>query len=182
MHLDKMCAMTALAVILTAMPLTAQERSRGLARQLTEALQSQKLTAIAVQDPDAPDRFVAALLYPDVQLLAIAAQYAAPALLQQQIGKHQYEEVYAALQQSGVPSTKAFFQDMKADGLPMKSGDAVDVLYEHVTAQTIFNPDATGSKGAAKAYAEKLAAADVLYSRLLSLLLAQARAGTATVP
>jgi hypothetical protein len=156
--------------------LVAQELQSGpLARELTTLMTRQRLGAIAAKDPESPDRFVAALAFPDVQLLVVSARYAAPLVLEDQIGKRQYNDVYAALQRSSVPESKVFFQDLKADGLHAKSDGGVDVMYEHVVHQTIVDGNPAKQKLTAAAYAEKLADADARYSRLLSLLIAEVK-------
>src|SRR5438128_1500149 len=83
--------------------------SPDLARQLTALAAAQHLDAIAAPDPAAPDRFVAALIFPGSQLLVVSARYPAPALLIQQIGARNYRDVYLAVQQSGLREGKVFF-------------------------------------------------------------------------
>src|SRR5687767_5589915 len=73
-------------------------RSAPLAKQLTAALAEQRLDAIAAQHPDEPDRFVAALFFPNAQLLVISARHASPALLQARLTHKQYRDVYLDLQ------------------------------------------------------------------------------------
>ena len=60
----------------------AQERkSSALVDDLESLMTARQLEAVAAQDPDSPDHFIAALLMPDVQLLIVSAQYPAPAEL-----------------------------------------------------------------------------------------------------
>lgn len=165
------------AATLTLGTLSAQEsRSGPLARELTTLMTSHKLGAIAAKDPGAPDRFVAALAFPDVQLLVVSARYSMPQVLDEQLGKRQYDDVYAALQQSSFPESKVFFQDLKADGLHPTADGGVDVMYEQVVHQTIFDGNPSKQKLTSAAYAAKLNAADALYSRLLTLLIAEIKA------
>jgi hypothetical protein len=145
-------------------------QSRRAAGELTALLHQQRLSAVAAKDPSAPDRYVAALFFPDVQLLVVSARYPEPALLQQQLDQKQYQEVYTALQGAGIPDSKLFVQDLKADGLHAKPADAVDIVYEHVTAQTIFDGNPGSHKMTEKAYNEKLATTDAEYGRVLALL------------
>ncbi len=160
---------------LAAAPAAAQEsRSSAPARELAALLASRHASAIAAKDPDAPDRYVAALCFPDVQLLVVAAPYPSPAVLDDAIARKDYQTVYGALQSPTIKDGKVFFQDMGADGLRGKGEGAVDVLYERVTEQTLFG-DASGRRKTGTSYVEKLTAADALYSRLLTVLLAQAR-------
>jgi hypothetical protein len=143
-------------------------RSAPLARRLATVLAEQHLDAIAAADPTTPDRFIGALIFPDIQLLVVAGQYAAPDSLRAQIAQRHYKDVYLALTGGSTPSTRVFFQDLKADGLHAIAGSGVDIMYEHVDKQTVFDgkPDAA-----------RFAAADEEYSRLLSLLVTQASTG-----
>jgi len=160
-----------LASAMTAAP--SESQSAALARRLATALHDQQLEAIAAADPKAADRFIAALIFPGVQLLVVAGQYAAPDSLRNQIAAHQYKDVYLALTGGSAPESRVFFQDLKADGLHASADDGVDVMYEHVDKQTVFDgkPDRA-----------RFAAADAEYSRLLSLLLQQASTATPSVP
>src|ERR1700680_3454586 len=166
--------LVAVVVVFGGLAAEGQElQSRRTAGELTALLQQQHLNAVAAKDPTAPDRYVAALFFPDVQLLVVSARYPAPALLQQQLDQKQYQEVYAALQGAGIPDSKRFVQDLKADGLHAKPADAVDIVYEHVTDQMIFDGNPGSHKMTEKAYTEKLVRTDSEYSRVLALLVDQ---------
>jgi hypothetical protein len=57
-----------------ASPAGAQERqSPALVGNLASLMAARQLDAVAAQDPESPDRFVAALLMPDVQLLIVSS-------------------------------------------------------------------------------------------------------------
>jgi len=146
-------------------------QSAPLARHLAAVLTARHLDAIAASDPGAPDRFVGALFFPDVQLLVVAGRYAAPDALRAQIAAHQYKDVYLALTSGSAPDTRLFFQDLKADGLHAAADGGVDVMYEHVDKQNVFD---------GKADRARFDAADAEYSRLLSLLLNEAEGATTT--
>jgi hypothetical protein len=158
----------------------AQDSTSGpLARELSTLLAGRNLSAIATQDPERPDRFVAAVVFPVVQLIVIAARYATPTVLEDQLAKRQYNDVYGILQQASTQDSRVFFQDLKADGLHAKPGAAVDVMYERVVDQTIFDGAPEKRKVSEAAYLEKFRSADALYSRLLTLLIAEVKnAGT----
>ena len=67
----------------------AQERtSSALVDDLASLMTARQLEAVAAQDPESPDHFVAALLMPEVQLLIVSAQYPAPAELQAQLAQN----------------------------------------------------------------------------------------------
>jgi hypothetical protein len=68
-----------------------------------------------------------------------------------------------------VPETKIFFQDMGCDGLTDRN-DAIDVMDERGTAQTIFDGDWERQKTSKQDYEDKLQKADGEYNRLLTLL------------
>ena len=61
-------------------PLTAQDRSAALAKELTGLLQQRKLDSVAARHPAAADQFVAALYFPG-QLLVVWAKTSAPAII-----------------------------------------------------------------------------------------------------
>jgi hypothetical protein len=146
--------------------------SAELARQLTTIAVAQHLDAIAAPDPSAPDRFVAALLFPNAQLLVVSARYPAPALITQEIAARQYRDAYLELQQGGTTDGKLFFQDMGADGLHL-DGSTVDVLYENGASQVIFDRAHRPRGVSESAFQQKFATADAQYARLLTMLVGQ---------
>src|SRR5688500_12715476 len=91
--------------VVVAAPPEPASRSATLAKQLTVALKDQQLEAFAAPHPDEPDRFVAALFFPNAQLLVVSARYAAPELLQARMTHKQYRDVYLDLSASPVPNS-----------------------------------------------------------------------------
>jgi hypothetical protein len=166
--------MTGLLATFVAQP----ARSTARAQELTRLLTQRGLDAVATVDPEAPDRFVAALAFPKVQLLVVSAKYPAPELMQQQIAAKEYREAYMALQQSGAADGKVFLQDLGADGLGGVEGDGVDVLYENVVNQLVFDGMPEKHKLTKLAYEQKFADVDTLYSRLLMLLINELKSTT----
>jgi hypothetical protein len=154
-------------------------RSPALAAELTDLLTQHQLDAVAAADPEAPDRFVAALVFPNVQLLVVSAKYPAPTLILQQIAAKAYRDAYMALQQSGISDGKVFVQDLAADGLRGEDAQGVDVLYENVVNQTLFDGAPEKRKMTKSAYDQKVQASDATYSRMLTLLINQLK-GAAT--
>ena len=139
-------------VLSVATLVAAEPASSGLVQELERVMVAAKMDAIAATDPTDADRFVAALLFPDSQLLLVSARYAAPAVLAQQLERREYRDIYMALNGAAIPESKFFVQDMGADGLHREPGETVDVVYEKVVNQTIFN--GRPSEGTtAKAYA-----------------------------
>ena len=158
-----------------AAPQEPASRSAMLAKQLTVALKDQQLEAIAAPHPDEPDRFVAALFFPNAQLLVVSARYASPQLLQARLTHKQYRDVYLDLSASPVPNSSVFFQDMNADGLCSSRDQTADLLYNGNKAPAIFDGDWKKHNLSEKEYQQQLTAADERYSRLLEILLAQQR-------
>src|SRR3954451_20118079 len=113
--------------------------SAAAVQDLISEMTSKQLQAIAAADPDVPNRFVAAMLVPGVQLLVVGAETTAPAFIQQQITARQFSEAYSSLHPAAVPATKLFIQDMVANGLG--ADGEVDIMYEQGTRQTIFDDD-----------------------------------------
>jgi hypothetical protein len=146
------------------------EPSSQTATTLVTLMKSRNLDAFAAPDPETPDRFVAAMLVPGVQLLVVAAKSTSPDYMKSQLAQQQYRDVYAALHASAVPETKVFFQDMGSDGLSLDGSTSTDIMYERGTAQTIFDGDWKRQKVSKSAYDEKLRKADAEYSRLLGVL------------
>jgi hypothetical protein len=155
-------------IALTSLPARAQGSST-IATELASLMAARRIEAFAVQDPDAPNRFVATLLIPQVQMLVVSAEYPAPAELQTQLAQKNYRDVYAALHQPAAAASRFFLIDLGCDGL-RPSGDTVDVLYEKGITQTLFNGDWKTQGLTEVAYKQRLQQADAQYARLLTLL------------
>ncbi|MEO8075515.1 MAG: hypothetical protein ABI818_04245 [Acidobacteriota bacterium] len=153
--------------------------SSKAASELVALMKSRNLDAIAAPDPEQQDRFVAALLIPDVQLLVVGATTTAPAYLQSQLAQHLYRDAYSTLQSAAVLKTKLFFQDMGSDGLT--EGGSLDIMYEHGTEQTVFDGDWKRQKISKAAYDKKLQKADADYAKMLQLLIEALRAAPGAV-
>ena len=171
----------AVAIGMAQAPSTHALRSPALAAELGGLLAQHGLDSVAAADPAAPDRFVAAMAFPTVQMLVVSAKYPSPAILQQQIAAKAYRDVYLALQQSGVADGKIFIQDLHADGLGGTPTD-VDVVYENVVTQTVFDADPQKHGLSQAAYDAKLQAMDAQYSQLLTLLIGELKASTSREP
>jgi hypothetical protein len=164
---------TAIGTLLAAglaAPGLAEETSSKAAGELVGLMTSRNLQAIAAEDPASPGRFVAAMLVPDVQLLAVAGSSTSPDYLRAMIAQGNYSEAYSTLHAAVVPDSKIFFQDMGCDGLAGDEGESIDIMYERNSQQTIFNRDWKGQKLSKSAYEEKVQKADAQYSQLLTLL------------
>ncbi len=165
-------AMAALA--LGATPLIAADTapSTSLASQLAGVMGERKLQAIAAQDPSDPERYVAALFFPGVQLLVVAGKPTAPDALRADLDAAQYANVYSALHGAVVPDSKLFVQDLNADGLRAHEKDAVDIVYDRVVNQLIFDGAPRKRRLTDEQYDTQFSSADAQYSRLLAVLIA----------
>jgi hypothetical protein len=156
-------------------------QSGSAARELSALMEQHHLEALAARNPDTPDGYIAARLYPGVQLLVVAGRPASPSDARYQLDRKDYAGLYATLHQAVVPETKVFIQDLKADGLRPKPREAVDIVYEKVTQQTVFDGAPSKHNLSDAEYDGKFAAADRLYARLLTILAEGLRtAATAT--
>ena len=147
--------------------------------ELVTAMTTQKVTAFAVEDPTTPTRFVAALLFPETQLLIVGAASTSADYIKAQIAQKQYAEVYAALNASAVPETTLFFQDMGCDGLS-RDGEHVDVMYDESGRQVLFDGKGKASGLSKSEYAAKLGSAETQYVAMVTLLLKGLRAASAS--
>ena len=164
------------ATLVPAAPLDRPSRSATIAAQVAQALSEKGLDAIAAEDPNEPDRFVAALFFPDSQLLVVSARYASPSFLKAKLAQQQYRDVYLDLTSASIPDSSLLFQDMNADGLCSNSEQTADIVYDESRTAKIFDGDWDKHKSD-KTYEQQFAVADQQYSRVLSLLLERLRNG-----
>ena len=144
-----------------------ETKSAQLVKQLVSAMAARQLDAIAAPDPDEPGRFVAALAFPEVQLLAVSSRHQAADYITLQIGKKQFREVYGMLQE-GPASTRLVVHDMGCDGI-VPGG--VDIFYAGATEKMMFDGKWLEQSLTEAAYREKQNGADEKYSRILTVLL-----------
>ena len=164
----------ALGVFLSVtVPVAGNDRSTAksavLCKQLVTAMTDRQLTAIAAPHPDESGRYVAAMLFPGVQLLLISARSSEPAYIESQLTPEGFANVYAALQQ-GVPESKLFIQDMGSDGLLGPEGGMADIVYRRGKDERVFNGDHKLAGMSRSAYADLVRETDEQYSALLTLL------------
>ena len=148
--------------------------SPPLATQLASVMSSAGANAIAVRDPSAPDRAIAALVFPGSQLLVVSARYP-DANLEAALSAHRYSDVYSALQQPTVNTGKIFIQDLGCDGL-QSGASSVDILYLDGKTQTIFDGNWKSQKMSQAPYERRLKDADTRYAAILSALIAAVQA------
>ena len=173
-----------ICVALSIVPLVAHAQTSASAehaQKLCALLSAQHLDAIAAQDPADPNHFVAALFYPNAQLLVISARYDAPQSLQGLLASKSYRDVYADLQTAKGASNQVMFIDMQADGLSEGRANATDVMYEPGNQQTVFDDNWRKQHGLnERQYLDKFHSADQTYAALLDTLSAAVPASMAS--
>lgn len=173
-----LAALAAVAVTAAPVPAAARQntvsKSAALAKELSALLAQQKRDSIAVRDPIERDRFVAAMIYPG-QLMVITGKYTVPVLLDEKISFGKFMDVYIELNGAAVPSSKTFFEDQFADGLV---NGKKQMPYDSVVEgdkTVLFDGDHRRAKMSKDEYNKAFADADEKYSKLLEMLLAQAK-------
>jgi hypothetical protein len=156
-------------------PVFAQEpKSAPLAKQLTSALSGAKLDSVAAKDPVHQNIYIGALHIPGVQLLVVAAEYPAPALLDPRLAKGEYRDVYIELNSAGVAASKIFVEDLGANGLFAKPADDNPMdMYEASGRRIMFVGEWGRQKLSEQEYMKSFAGADERYAEMLRALLAQ---------
>jgi uncharacterized protein YprB with RNaseH-like and TPR domain len=144
-------------------------QSPELVKQLVTAMAAQKLDAIAAVDPADANRFVAALAFPDVQLLVVSARHRSADYLKAQIAKKEFRDVYTTLQ-DGVATDRLLFHDMGCDGFKAE-GDTVDVMYEGNDKKTMLDGKWEEQLLSEAEYLAKRNDAEEKYIRALTVLL-----------
>ncbi|WP_291984301.1 hypothetical protein [Luteitalea sp.] len=163
--------LTILAVLIAAvMPATAQDFTSPTAAQtLLRQMDASQADALAVRDPDRPERFIAALRLPG-QLLVVSATHPSVDLVAQRLEGGDYRGVYLDLQGTPAQASKFFVHDMEADGLAVSGrGDAYDMIYD-AGDSLACNGRWKDAKLDKDEYRDRIAKADARYARLLSLL------------
>lgn len=150
-------------------------KSAALAKELVDVLTKQKRDSIAVRHPIERDRFIAAMTYPG-QLMVVTGKYTVPVLLDEKISFGKYMEVYVELNGAAVPESKVFIEDQFADGLAAsrKTTPFDSIVFGNKV--MLFDGDHRKQKMSKEDYAKAFTDADAQYTKLLELLLTQARA------
>lgn len=164
-------------VVMSSTAAAQEAKSVALAKSLAASLDAAKLTSIAAKDPSDPEAFVAAMYFSGSQLLVVAAKYTPAVLLNEKLGKKDYQEIYIDLNSASVASSRIFIEDLGADGLSAdhKEGEGSDSL-DRAGKRSIFDDHwRKEQKMSDEQYAKLFADADALYARLLQALIAQAK-------
>lgn len=155
--------------------LAQNSKSAAVAKELCQSLDAAKLDAIAAADPSDPSIFVAALYFQGSQLLVVSAKYSAPVLMIGKIKNKEYRDVYIDLSSASVAGSKNFVIDTGADGISQKPGDSGPDNWEKGTQQVAFDGDWKKAKMSEDQYMKAFSEADEQYTKMLLLLLAQAK-------
>lgn len=157
----------------------------ALSKQLDQAKpqsDAMKPRYIAARDPGEEGRYVAAMYIPGVQILVISAKYATPVLLNEKLISAKYEDIYVDLSSASERASRVFIEDLKANGILRSKPKAPPFdVYEVGGRKVTFDFDWRRQKGTGDRaltedeYLKALETADELYTRLLALLLEQAK-------
>ena len=149
-------------------------KSAPLAQELAKLLDAGKLDSVAAQGSE-PGRFFAALYFPG-QLLVVSAKYSVPVLLVEKLQQKAYRDIYMDLHGASLPDTKVFIQDIGADGLKPKAGNAPDSYERGANTRWSFDGEWRKQKIASEdQYLKNFAAADLEYVEILTVLIQKAK-------
>jgi hypothetical protein len=172
-------ALAAVALAASATSVAAQDvpRSSALAKELVALLTEQKRNSMAARDPVERDRFIAAMIYPG-QLMVVAGRYTVPVLLDEKISFEKFMDVYLELNGAAVRESKIFIEDQFADGLSATRKQApFDSMVEGDTTR-LFDGDHRKAKLSKDEYNRIFAEAEAKYTKMLELLVKQAKASS----
>jgi hypothetical protein len=167
------------AVVLSAQtPAAPAAASTAKAKELVALLQARKLEAIAARDPAQAGRFVAALLIPNVQLLAVSSSYSRPLDIEYYLYQKDFMSAYVNLNSSTLVAEKVFIEDARHDGLVALPGKALgfDTFSEDAKRQ-VFDGDFADPKRKNQKkisqddYLKVYSTADEKYTKILTLLI-----------
>ena len=155
--------------------------SAAKAKELVGLLQARKLESFAARMPNEAGRYLAVLLVPNAQLLAISASYGRPTDMEYYLHNKEYQNAYTNLSSSTLSEDKLFFEDALHDGLvavPGKSpvSDAVRIGSARHDFNGVFldprrkNPAA---KMTQEDYFKAFVSADERYAKILDVLITE---------
>ena len=167
---------------------SAASTSVAKAKEFTAAMKAKKLEAFAMRDPAGPNRFIAAICNPDVQILLVSAAYGRPSDIEYRLFQKDYTTAYRDLRTAVVASERFFVEDNLGDGLvavPAKNGLPDSAALNGTT--TLFEGPADPKKRndkrmAADAYTKIFSETDQRYSQLLDAIVAELKKSATLVP
>ena len=171
--------MTALSTTFVASAMAKDEvpsKSAPAAAALSKQLEAAKLQYIAARDPSEEGRYVAAMHFAGLQILVISAKYAAPALLNEKLISSKYQDIYVDLSSASERASRIIIEDLRANGIARsKQKDQPPDVYEAAGKKIVFDFDWRKQKLTEEEYFKTLETADAQYTRILGLLLEQAK-------
>jgi hypothetical protein len=156
-------------------------KSAAAAKELSQQLDQAKLQHIATRDPEDPTRFIAAMYFPGMQIVTVSGKYSVPVLINEKLMAKKYQDVYIDLSSASERDSRITIEDLRADGLPVmkvKGASGPTDVWEQGTTRVVFDFDWKKQKLTEKDFYDKLTAADAQYTRILGLLLAEAKKGS----
>jgi len=152
--------------------------SAAKAKELVGLLQSKKLETVAVRYPGEADRYLAALLVPNAQLLVVAANYSRPSDIEYYLYHKEFMNAYTNLYSSALADKRVFVEDALHDGLMALPGKSL--AHDSVTSggtRHVFDGDFADPKRrnqkkiSQEDYFKAFATADAEYAKLLGILI-----------
>ena len=172
-HVLLLVGLAAILVLPSATAQAQSAKSEELVKQLTQLMGEKELQFVAAQHPTEQDRFVAAMLLPGIQLVAISARYEQPTLLTASLTNKKYQDVYLDLNAAALSGSRIFVEDVGANGLLARPEDnqPFDVL-EKGQERVEFAGDWKKMKIDESAYMVLFSEAEAHYSAVLTQLIA----------
>lgn len=168
-----------MAATLSVTPAYAEDqasKSAAVAKELSQRLDQAKLQHIAARDPEDPNRFIAAMYFPGMQIVAVSGKYSVPVLLNEKLMAKKYQDVYIDLSSASERDSRITIEDLRCDGLPaVRIKNGPNDAWEQGTSRVVFDFDWKKQKLTEKDFYDKLNAADAAYTRILGILLAEAK-------
>jgi hypothetical protein len=155
-------------------------KSPAMAAGLVQLLEQARLDSFAMKVVGEADRYLAVLLVPKVQLLAVSVRYSAPDAMDARIAAKDYRGAYVDLNSSNVRQGKLFVMDLQADGLSLTrdANKPFDIVYENGVTQTMFDGDWKKQKLSETEYRRRFDQADARYAEILNGLATELKRST----
>jgi len=162
--------------------------SAAKVKELTALMKAKKLEAFAMRESLFENRFLAVMVSPDVQTLAVSALYSRPTDIEYWIYQKDYAHAYGDLV-SGTMATERFYvQDILGDGLmavPVKPGvaDTVTMGGAKQLLEGFADPKKKNDKRMAlDAYTKIFSDADKKYCSLLDAVMTELKKSSGVAP
>jgi len=147
--------------------------STAKAKELSAMMKGKNIDSFAVREGQSPNRFVAVMLVPDVQLLLVSAVYSRPTDIEYRIYQKDYAQAYRDLRSGALASERFFVEDVLGDGLmatPAKNAQPDSCIIGTATQSFVGAADPKKSKDtrmALEPYMKAFGEADKRYAELL---------------